>query len=249
MTTSWDDGHPSDIRLANLLIKYDLPGTFYVPLSNERPVLAESDIRWLSERFEIGGHTMTHCDLLKVDSRRAADEIRDCKQRLEEITFKRCRSFCFPMGRFMSNHIQLVSAAGYEIARTVELMSLDAPRAALDIGMMPTTLQAFPAKKGTYLKNSIKRGKGGNLLRYLLSKKESWVTILESLLNDADLNGGIVHLWGHSWEIEALNQWPQLESAFALLCSYRQRALYMSNAELWDYTRSRPAESKRDRSD
>ena len=30
ITTSWDDGHTLDLRLADLLDKYDLRGTFYV---------------------------------------------------------------------------------------------------------------------------------------------------------------------------------------------------------------------------
>ena len=28
ITTSWDDGHPLDFRVAELLAKYGLPGTF-----------------------------------------------------------------------------------------------------------------------------------------------------------------------------------------------------------------------------
>jgi hypothetical protein len=36
ITTSWDDGHPSDLRLADLLHKHSLRGTFYVPPENIR---------------------------------------------------------------------------------------------------------------------------------------------------------------------------------------------------------------------
>jgi SAM-dependent methyltransferase len=31
ITTSWDDGHPTDLRVAALLAKYGIAGTFYVP--------------------------------------------------------------------------------------------------------------------------------------------------------------------------------------------------------------------------
>ena len=34
ITTSWDDGHPLDFKLAELLNKYNLKGTFYIPRSN-----------------------------------------------------------------------------------------------------------------------------------------------------------------------------------------------------------------------
>jgi len=58
ITTSWDDGHPMDLRVAALLAKYGIAGTFYVPASTELgavsaaqlrewPVLAESLLRHL----------------------------------------------------------------------------------------------------------------------------------------------------------------------------------------------------------
>ena len=34
VTTSWDDGHVLDHKVANLLESYDLPGTFYVATQN-----------------------------------------------------------------------------------------------------------------------------------------------------------------------------------------------------------------------
>src|SRR4051794_21779274 len=44
ITTSWDDGHPLDIRIAELLAKYDLPGTFYIPRASQRPTMEESAV-------------------------------------------------------------------------------------------------------------------------------------------------------------------------------------------------------------
>ena len=35
ITTSWDDGHPLDFRIAELLSEYRLRGTFYVPMESE----------------------------------------------------------------------------------------------------------------------------------------------------------------------------------------------------------------------
>jgi hypothetical protein len=39
ITTSWDDGHPSDLRVAELLIKHGLRGTFYVPMTAQTATL------------------------------------------------------------------------------------------------------------------------------------------------------------------------------------------------------------------
>src|SRR5208283_3028025 len=65
ITTSWDDGHPLDLRMAELLAKYRLTGTFYVPRSSQKPVMNPSQIRDLSDSFEIGAHTLEH---IAIDS-------------------------------------------------------------------------------------------------------------------------------------------------------------------------------------
>ena len=55
VTTSWDDGHPSDRRLADLLAKHKIHGTFYVPCRNSegRPVMRDAEVRDLAHSFEI----------------------------------------------------------------------------------------------------------------------------------------------------------------------------------------------------
>ena len=77
VTTSWDDGHPSDLRVADLLDKHGLSATFYVPCANSegRPVMVSSDVAELGRRFEIGGHTRDHVSLANVTTHFAADQI------------------------------------------------------------------------------------------------------------------------------------------------------------------------------
>src|SRR5207237_6708341 len=64
VTTSWDDGHKLDVRLAALLKKYGIKGTFYIcPQDQEfkdEDLLSPQDILSISQDFEIGGHTITH---------------------------------------------------------------------------------------------------------------------------------------------------------------------------------------------
>ena len=47
LTTSWDDGHPLDLRLADRLAARGFTGTFYVPRHNRegRPVLSAREVR------------------------------------------------------------------------------------------------------------------------------------------------------------------------------------------------------------
>ncbi|WGI17643.1 polysaccharide deacetylase family protein [Methanonatronarchaeum sp. AMET-Sl] len=61
VTTSWDGGHPLDLKLAKLLTKYDIPRTFYIPIDNiERKNMDSKQIKDISKEFEIGGHTYHH---------------------------------------------------------------------------------------------------------------------------------------------------------------------------------------------
>ena len=75
ITTSWDDGHPSDMRLAEMLARHGLTGTFYIPRSISTGVMPDSDIRRLSSNFEIGAHTLNHVFLPDADDTTARAEI------------------------------------------------------------------------------------------------------------------------------------------------------------------------------
>ena len=232
ITTSWDDGHPLDMRLAELLSKHGLPATFYIPLSNERPVVSPAQIRELSAQFEVGGHTMNHRDLTSVSNDVGRREITDCKHALEQVTGKPVTSFCFPLGHFRPQHLTHVKEAGYRVARTVELMSLEAPRLRDGALLMPTTIQAVPAGLVTYARNSLKRLRPFNLIRYLRFKRENWVSTAETVLRRALDSGGVFHLWGHSWEIEEHQAWKDVERILAMLAACRERAVFGDNSAL-----------------
>lgn len=72
--------------------------------------------------IEIGGHTISHPILTKVDNEQAKEEIREGKQQLEAITRKSVRFFAYPNGKpkvdFDHHHVQMVKDAGYSAAFT-----------------------------------------------------------------------------------------------------------------------------------
>jgi peptidoglycan-N-acetylglucosamine deacetylase len=45
LTTSWDDGHPFDLRVADLPKKYRLRGTFYVPMKSQNETMNVLQLR------------------------------------------------------------------------------------------------------------------------------------------------------------------------------------------------------------
>jgi len=236
MTTSWDDGHPLDLRVAELLAKSGLTGTFYVPRSSQKPVMNHSQIRELSSSFEIGSHTLEHVTIDRLPDREARIQLSGSREWIEELTGKSCRVFCFPGGKFRSRQLQLVRQAGYQAARTVELLSTAIPRRIDGLCVIPTTIQVFPHGPYTYAKNALKRFSApvrpwfGALL---LSR--DWLTLAKELFLQTMARGGVFHLWGHSWEIEEQGQWGNLESFLMTVCQWQEELKGATNSELCAY--------------
>ena len=141
-TTSWDDGYALDLRIAELLERHGLAGTFYAcptPQHGEG-MLAEKDIRALAVRHEIGAHTLTHPHLTKLATHEADREIRESKEWAERVTGKPCTLFCYPYGDRNDEVQTLVRNAGFAGARTTEDLRFDAS----DPFALPVTLQVTP---------------------------------------------------------------------------------------------------------
>jgi len=71
VTTSWDDGARTDLRVAELLRSRRLCGTFYVPIMPFRrcAALSHEDLKGLaSQGFEIGAHGVEHENLTRLSS-------------------------------------------------------------------------------------------------------------------------------------------------------------------------------------
>src|SRR5260370_40572451 len=71
---------------------------------------------------------------------------------------------------------------------------------------MPTTLPAYPHDSITYYKNLGKRRDLPVLYNYVteLRRLHSWAELGKKLFDQCLTEGGIWHLYGHSWEIEEL---------------------------------------------
>jgi len=233
ITTSWDDGHVLDFRIAGMLAKHGLTGTFYIPRDASTGVMSESAVREISQTFEIGAHTMSHVFLDTVGDEVAEREIRESRTWVEQVTGKRCIMFCPPGGKFASRDLSHVQNAGFGGLRSVELLSIDPPRRHDQLLILPTTLQAHPHSFAAYARNSIKRRAMANLWLYVMHGRNSgWDELAKSLLNVVRRGGGVFHLWGHSWELEQTAQWQRLDAVLRLLGELRGEMPCVTNGEL-----------------
>jgi peptidoglycan/xylan/chitin deacetylase (PgdA/CDA1 family) len=234
-TTSWDDGNNLDLRLVDLLKKYELSATFYIPANLSPKTLTSTQIRDISSEFDIGAHTMTHVRLVDCSDEKAAAEITASKMFIESITGKVCESFCFPEGKFVLKHVEMVKKAGFRGCRSVELLNNRFPASFFGIYLLPTTIQVYPHTSMEYVKNMIKRKAILNLANFNKIDKLTWFDSSKLLFMDTIKKGGVFHLWGHSWEIEEMNLWLELENFFGFVKSFHPFITSCSNSGLYEY--------------
>lgn len=209
--TSWDDGHPLDMRIAELLAKYGLSGTFFVPKTNRegRPTLADANVRALDASFEVGGHTMSHQYLRHLAPEEMRHEIDEGKAVLEQVLGHQIRGFCYPGGVFDSHVVSLVQNAGFAYGRTTENLRSDL---GTDPWTIPTTIQFYPHSSFVLAKNLLRFPAVSKLgiVRRRLGAPD-FLSFLARVAEDCVNDGRVFHLWGHSWEIEAHNLWKPLD--------------------------------------
>lgn len=84
-------------------------------------MMRSAQVRTLHEAgMEIGGHTMNHPILSRVDDARAGEEIAAGKARLESLIGAPLRAFAYPNGRpdtdYAARHVRMVREAGFSCA-------------------------------------------------------------------------------------------------------------------------------------
>lgn len=221
VTTSWDDGHKLDLKLACMLQKYNMKGTFYISPSYMKEKLSEEEIRRLALSHEVGAHTLNHVNLLSVPLMSAEKEIVDSKLYLEKILDHKVRMFCYPDGHYNKRIERIVETAGFLGARTCIHGDASSPN---DPYEWHITLHA---SNGSPLQT----------LRIWYKSRISVLALIDweiraKLLFDYILSkGGVYHIWGHSWEIQRNNEWNKLERVLDYI-SNRNRVQYKTNGEV-----------------
>ena len=230
VTTSWDDGHPLDSRLARLLDRYGIAGTFYVPFSNRgREVMDACALRELARGFEIGAHTRSHPDLCTLSDETLSEEVWRAKEDLEDVLSREVTMFCYPFGRHDKRVRSTVAGAGFVGARTIREFHL-VP--GVEPMQMCTTLLAFPLPIHERARHELltRNWVGIKRLGQVASAKR-WGDVAVALFEEVLAKGGVWHLWGHSWQIEENALWQDLEALLANI-AHREGVRYLINGQV-----------------
>lgn len=208
VVTSWDDGHVLDMKLAALLERYGVRGTFYVaPEDHELKAeerLSPEQIRALGEVHEIGAHTVHHEHLTTLDDAEAGYEIAESKRVLEDVLQKPVTSFCYPAGKYTARHVEMVREAGFTNARTVRRFVTAQDTHVYELG---TSIHTYDHWLDVWGVLQLARW---NPLRVVYLYRH-WDRQAKALFDRALQTGGVFHLWGHSEEVDRHNDWERLE--------------------------------------
>lgn len=228
VTTSWDDGHVLDMRLATLLHQYAIPATLYIAPQNREQassnLLTNAQVVELSREFEIGAHTMTHPLLPSISLNEAKHEIRTSKQYLEDLLGKPVPMFCYPRGLYNHAVANAVRDAGFLGARTIQPFITSYPNDPFTMGTTHHHVNRTPF-------HSFKLALGNNwhFLPFIFTS--DWVTFAKRSFDHVRKHGGIWHLWGHSWQIDQLHQWGELEQVLTYI-SQHDDVQYATNGSI-----------------
>jgi peptidoglycan/xylan/chitin deacetylase (PgdA/CDA1 family) len=240
LTISADDGHPADMRLAELLDRHGLTATFYLMKAPANtPLLGRGEICELAERFEIGGHGIDHLPLDRLPPTAAERNIAGCKAWLEDIIGIPVRSFAYPFGRFNRRLAQAVASAGFRGARTMRSNHHHMPRWPYAVGISTHTAPDSIFKQ---LQRAIWHRNVTGMLNFALRYgfTHYWPTHFARSLDIVEREGGVAHLCVHTWLIDRHDQWSALERTLEA-CAARRALRPITNGELFALVADRSA--------
>ncbi|KKU04127.1 MAG: Polysaccharide deacetylase [Candidatus Woesebacteria bacterium GW2011_GWC2_47_16] len=208
ISVSVDDGHPMDLRVAEILLKKSIPAIFYIPIKNRGGLkrLRDKEIKYLSSHFEIGGHTYNHADLTSLSEEEAQKEIVDAKIELEGIITKKIVSFAPPYGKFNNEILRIIKSAGFNDVRSARTLNFrEADRKNF---LWHPNLHLYPHTLTKDIRDSIFCGDLYSASKILKNWKLKHLDLLPILAKSLPK----IHIWLHSWEIDKFGLWKMLEN-------------------------------------
>ncbi len=119
---TFDDGFKSDLQIVlPKLQENNDAATFFIVKNylNTDGYMNEKDVIELSNHgMQIGSHSVSHPNFLKIDRLKIMDELVSSRKYLEDLTSNKITTFSFPFGFTNKQLINLVFEAGYKYCCT-----------------------------------------------------------------------------------------------------------------------------------
>jgi len=222
-----------NLEIMKILDSMGMRGTFYVDSGNPRWTnngLADSDLRTIAMRHEVGSHTWSHVDCRKCDARTLRDELTRSKEYIEGVLREPVHGFAYPYGEYSSVSENVARESGYLFARTTVQGNVEFPPANPFLwGISVWALDLSPY----FLKEIVSRTVLNSMGRlYVRNFAWDWRRLTLRLLEKARVANGVLHIFGHALEVLR----PKLKSQFLEVCSklaFRKDVWYATNGMLF----------------
>ncbi len=200
LTLSYDDGIRADCRLAELMKKAGIKGTFNINSGRFRNPETPADVKNHHQRlslaeclstydpdfFEVAVHGYLHGWLTAMDSASACGEILDDRRTLEKVFDRQIRGMAYAYGVTNDTVVEIIKLCGIRYSRTT--VSTENYR-------LPTTAEEW--------------------LRLPATCKHTNPRLMElcdNFLNASSTRNPLMfYLWGHSYEFGDDNNWHVIE--------------------------------------
>ncbi|MFK7824233.1 MAG: polysaccharide deacetylase family protein [Oligoflexales bacterium] len=120
ISISFDDGYQDNLSAAEILSDYNLPFTIFVisDLIGKSTYLNNNQLEELSrlDLCQIGSHTASHRRLAQLSSQEQYCELKESKNRLEEIIQKDIKLLSYPHGSHSKVTMDIAKKCGYSFA-------------------------------------------------------------------------------------------------------------------------------------
>ena len=221
ITFSYDDGVTQDIRLVELLNKYNLKSTFNLnsELLNNKGVLIREgkrishykihpdDVRSIYEGHEIAVHTLTHTNLTTVNDAEVIRQTEQDRLNLSELAGYEVVGMAYPCGGVNNDDRVaeiLKTSTGIKYSRTI------------------TCNSSFDLQNNLYRFNPT---------AFHLDF-DNLMKLSEDFINLNSDKPQILYIWGHSYEMDYYpDYWIKLEEFFKLIAN-KNDIFYGTNKEV-----------------
>ena len=226
VTLSYDDGVRQDIRLADILNKHGMKGTFNInssKLAGNARCLSRDELKEYITDFghEIAVHGKYHIAPGIAQSPQAIRDVLDCRLELEEAFGTIIRGMAYPDSGITRLHTGTDYA---EIRAYLKSLGIAYSRTLSgdnNTFMLPSDFYAWmPTAKHT----------NPNLFKWV----DEFVALDEKSLYLTSTYPRLFYLWGHSYEFDNDNNWDVIEE-FCDRIGGRADTWYATNIEICDY--------------
>ena len=225
-TLSYDDGLTSDFRLADLMRKNGIKGTFNVtsrfydenfvdPVPMKRRRMKKSELLefWAKNKdiCEIAIHGATHPKYSDMPAPSVAWDVATNRHDLEELFGIVCRGCAYPNGGTNEEAINALKACGVAYARSTNREGFDLPENWLRFG--GTCHHTDPD---------------------LMKLADEFLAFSTVGFREPSK---WFYVWGHTYEFEDSGNWDLMENLLAKMGGHEE-IWYATNIEIYDYVRA-----------